>query len=62
MDGETEQAGYAPGDRISAGIIGAMLMFVGVILLDIASNGRISARFGGSPVDEAERITREAVT
>lgn len=60
-DGD-EQPGYAPGDRISAGIIGGALLFVAVLLLDIASNGRISARFGGSPVDEAERITREAVT
>lgn len=54
--------GYAPGDRITAGIIGAALIFTAVLMTDIASNGKLLSRFGGSPVDEAERITREAVT
>jgi hypothetical protein len=53
--------GYKPGDRITAGIIGAALFFVGALMIDIASNGRLSRRLGGSPADEAERITREAV-
>lgn len=52
--------GYAPGERITAGFSALLLLFVGVILLDIASNGRLLSPFGGSPVDEAERITREA--
>jgi hypothetical protein len=53
---------YAPGDRISAGICSLVLLAVGALLADIASNGRLLRRFSGSPAAEAERITREAVT
>ncbi len=53
---------YAPGDRISAAVCSVILLAVGVLLADIAANGRVLRRFTASPVDEAERITREAVT
>lgn len=53
---------YAPGDRISAAVCSVILFAVGVLLADIATNGRLLRHFTASPVDEAERITREAVT
>lgn len=51
--------GYAAGDRISAGIIAGVLITVAALMIDIATNGRISAIFSSSPVEQAERITRE---
>lgn len=53
---------YAPGDRISAGVCAVVLLAAGVLLIDIATNGRLLQCFGGSPAAEAERYTREAVT
>ena len=57
---EPPAPGYAPGERITAGISGVVLLLVVLVMFDIATNGRLLAALGGSPVEEAERITREA--
>lgn len=52
---------YAPGERITAGISGVVMLLLVLVMFDIATDGRLLAALGGSPVDEAERIAREAV-
>ena len=49
-------------DRISAAVVGSVLFLIAVLMADIASNGWLAAHLGGPVADEAERITREAVS
>lgn len=57
-----DQEGYAMYDRISAAVVGSVLFLIAVLMADIASNGWLAAHLGGPVADEAERITREAVS
>lgn len=43
---------YAPGDRITAGIIGLVLLAVVFMMADIASDGRLSRSAPGRITDE----------
>jgi hypothetical protein len=51
---------YTARDRITAGAIAVFLAGIALLMADIAADGRLSRRLGGSPASEAERITKEA--
>lgn len=57
----SDNKGYETRERVAAGVLCGLFLFLGLVMADIATNGRISSRFGGSPADEAERYTKEAV-